>query len=88
MENTENLRNEALTAIYKLIKAKAEDQEDIPFIDNSNAIAALSHACSQLESIDASKASARALMDLYKSLDSYKNNGFNAMAGYCLNKEN
>lgn len=88
MENTDNLRSEALTAIYKLIKIKAEDFEVLQNPKNANVISALSHACSQLESIDASKASARALMDLYKSLDSYKNNGFNAMAGYCLNKEN
>lgn len=88
MESIDNLRNEALTAIYKLLKTKAEDPEVIQSIDNSNAIAALSHACSQLESIDASKASTRALMDLYKSLDSYKNNGFNGMAGICLNTDN
>lgn len=88
MENTENLRSEALTAIYKLIKTKAEAPEELQTLETANVISALSHACSQLESIDASKASARALMDLYKSLDSYKNNGFNAMAGYCLNKEN
>lgn len=88
MENTVNLRSEALNALYKLIKTKAEAPEKLQDPENANAIAALSHACSQLESIDASKASARALMDLYKSLDSYKNNGFNGMAGYCLNTDN
>ena len=88
MENTENLRNEALTAIYKLIKSKAEAPEALQTLETANIIAALSHACSQLESIDASKASSRALMDLYKSLNSYKNNGFNGMAGNCLNTDN
>lgn len=88
MENTENLRNEALNALYKLIKTKAEAPEELQTLETANVISALSYACSQLESIDASKASARALMDLYKSIDSYKNNGFNVMAGYCLNKEN
>lgn len=88
MENTDNLRNEALTAIYKLIKTKAEDPEVILFRDNSNAIAALSQACSQLESINCAKASAHALMDLHKNLDSYKDIGFNGMVGYSLNKDN
>ena len=88
MENTDNLRNEALTTLYKLIKTKAEAPEELQTLETANIISALSHACSQLESIDASKASARALMDLYKSLDSYKNNGFNGMAGYCLNTDN
>lgn len=88
MENTENLRSEALTAIYKLIKTKAEAPEELQTLETANVISALSHACSQLESIDASKASARALMDLYKSLDSYKNNGFNGIAGYGLNTDN
>lgn len=90
MENTENLRNEALTALYKLIKTKAEDEasEYILSIDNSNAIAALSNACFQLESIDASKASASALMDLRKRLDSYKNIGFNGITSYNLNTDN
>lgn len=88
MENTENLRNEALTAIYKLIKSKAEAPEALQTLETANIISVLSHACSQLENIDASKASARALMDLYKSLDSYKNMGFNGMAGYSLNTDN
>lgn len=88
MENTDNLRSEALTALYKLIKTKAEAPEELQTLETANVISALSHACSQLESIDASKASARALMDLYKSLDSYKNIGFNGIAGYGLNTDN
>lgn len=88
MENTENLRSEALNALYKLIKTQAELPEVLQTPEIANIISTLIHACSQLESIDASKASARALMDLYKSLDSYKNNGFNGMAGYGLNTDN
>lgn len=88
MENTENLRNEALTAIYKMIKTKAEDTEMTHSLANAEAISTLSHACSQLESINDTKASARALMDLHKTLDSYKDIGFNGMVGYSLNKDN
>lgn len=88
MENTDNLRNEALNALYKLIKTKAEAPEELQTLETANIISVLSNACFQLESIDASKASASALMDLRKRLDSYKNIGFNGIAGYGLNTDN
>lgn len=88
MENTTQARNEALNAIYDLIKFNADMSGSSNSLDNAKAIDLLCHAASQLESIDTASRSTQALMDMYKSLDSYKNNGFNGMAGYCLNKEN